>query len=821
MILILLAPLLARRIRLPEIVGLLIAGMIFGPFGLGLLERDATIQLLGKVGLLYIMFLAGLEIDLHQVKQQRSHSLVFGLLTFSIPLAMGTWLGVWTLHMALPTAILMATMFSSHTLLTFPAAAKLGLTKSRSVTTTIGGTIITDTLALLALAVIAASAEGQLGPQFWITISLSMTVYVFGVILLVPRVGRWFLQRFSADENVEFVAVLAITFLTSYLAHAAGLEPIIGAFLAGLTLNSLIPEKSGLMAKIHFTGNALFIPFFLLSVGMLVNLELLFQGSEAWVVIGVMVGVAILSKLAAAYASGFILRYSLLESGLIYGLSVNQAAATLAAALVGYNLGLFDDTVITGTIVMIGVTCFFGPIFTEKAGRKLAEQKDRQSLSESEAAPHRVLLAIDRRDFARELLELAFFLRSSSSHEPIYPVHVVPEGGDTEELVAHGEKLLAHTVVRSLAANVPVSPTTAVDVNVTSGILRTAQETRASIITLYWDGRAAGRNRMFGRSIDSILERSKQLVLVNHIVHPLNTCKRIVFCIPPMSDRQRGFSDTVAAVKNLANQSGVRLLVLADSDLSREAVDFITSLRPSVHIDFGRYTSIKTIPGELHDVIIDGDWGIVMGSRLGRIAWQPSVDRLPQQLVQRFPMQNLSFVFAPEETREFKQASDRMVDRDFFQRIFPKETVLLRSNARRMQQLLEKLLSGRLPKPRLQPAVGRLCRIAREEPVELIPDVVLLHDHVSYIDTPRIFLAVNKNPIELPLVQTAAHIVIVLLAPSSQDPVQHLATLSEIARIIRTPGIVPHLQEASNYAELIQRVTDEKNNTDGLPGSLT
>jgi Kef-type K+ transport systems, membrane components len=365
MVLILLAPLLARRCRLPEIIGLLLAGMVVGPHGLNILARDQTIELLGAVGLLFIMFLAGLEIDLNQVRRNRAPTLVFGLLTFAVPLALGILLGQ-VFGMSVPVAVLLASMFSSHTLLTFPMAGRLGLAKSPATTTAIGGTIITDTLALLILAVIAGSVHGELNALFWTRLLLLMAVYVVGVFFLVPLLSRWFFRRITADENLEFVFVLALTFTCAWLAHLAGLEPIIGAFLAGLTLNPLIPERSLLMTRIHFTGEVLFIPFFLISVGMLVDLSLLLAGSATWIIAIGMTSVALLAKFLAAAATQKLLGLQRDEGWLIFGLSVNQAAATLAAALVGYNLGLFSEAVITGTIMMIAVTCLAGSVVTER-----------------------------------------------------------------------------------------------------------------------------------------------------------------------------------------------------------------------------------------------------------------------------------------------------------------------------------------------------------------------------------------------------------------------------------------------------------------------
>jgi len=325
MVLILVAPALARKLRLPEIVGLIFAGIIVGPFALGLLERDASIELLGKVGLLYIMFLAGLEIDLHQVKSNRSHTIIFGLITFAIPLAMGTALGYWVFGMTIPVAILLASMFSSHTLLTFPAVTKLGLAKTRSVTTAVGGTIITDTLALLVLAVVVSSSGGDLDAWFWVRLFGLMAVYLAATLILVPLIGRIFFRRMGTDENIEFVFVMALVFVISFLAHLAGLEPIIGAFLAGLTLNRLIPEKSLLMSRIHFTGDAIFIPFFLLSVGMLVDVRLLFAGASVWIVIAGMGVTALVSKWIAARLSSITLRYTRTEAGLLYGMTTRSS----------------------------------------------------------------------------------------------------------------------------------------------------------------------------------------------------------------------------------------------------------------------------------------------------------------------------------------------------------------------------------------------------------------------------------------------------------------------------------------------------------------
>ncbi len=809
MLLILVAPLLARRLKLPEIVGLIIAGMVFGPHGLGLIERDATIRLLGEVGLLWIMFLAGLEIDLHQVRRNRTHSLVFGMITFLIPLLVGTGLAIWIMAAALPTAVLLSSMYSSHTLLTFPLAARLGLTRSRVVTTTIGGTIITDTLALLVLAVIASSVEGDASLGFWVRLGGFMTLYVVAVLVIVPRLGRWFLRNVATDDTVAFVFVLAVTFMTAYLAHVAGLEPIIGAFLAGLTLNSLIPERSGLMARLHFTGNALFIPFFLISVGMLVNLRLLGQDAEPWIVVAVMTGTALVTKWLAAEISGRLLRYKKEERGLMYGLSVNQAAATLAAALVGYDIGLFNDAIITGTIVMIGITCFVGPLVTERSGRKLAELRE-STFSDEHRPPARILFTVDRKESAMQLLELALFLREEDSHEPVYPVHVVPDGPDAEQHVARGEDLLAHMVVRALAADVPVNPQTMLDVNVSSGFIRAIRENRISTVVMDWDGIRRSRSHILGRILDLVVTGTTRQVLVNRFIHPLGTARRLLLLVPPAFEREVGFTEAIGTVKRLAAQCGVSLTVLVDGLFPDTARNHLQRSTPSVPVTVERYRRWREVlsgQGDDHAPSQE-DWLVLLSPRMGSISWQPRTDRLPARLSAAFPRVNMSVLYAAGDRISGASQNDpeeaRLPDHSG-SRVFTPERTLLGGSWDQIEPLIGDVLALIFPDYPDGPS-GRLMRhlltIAREEPVELVPEVVLLHTRAPEIQSCQILLATSRRPLAFPKVANPARVVIFLLDPMGQDPSEHLAALGRIAGTIRNRELVERMLEARTFEDL-------------------
>jgi Kef-type K+ transport system membrane component KefB len=384
---ILIAPMVFERLKVPGIIGLIIAGAIIGPNGLHFLNRDGSIVLLGTVGLLFIMFLAGLEIDLNEFKKNKNKSLSFGSLTFLIPMTLGTLAGVYLLNLELMPSLLLASMFASHTLLTYPLIQKLGIVKSRSVNIAVGGTIITDLAALLVLAIIAGMATGDIGSAFWIGLTVKFLLFAFIVLWGFPKVAKWFFKNVAGDNGSKFIFVLCMVFIAAFIAEEAGLEPIIGAFLAGLAMNRTVSTSKNLMGKIHFVGNTLFIPIFLLSVGMLIDYKILFSGPEALLVALTMIVIATFSKWFAAYLTQKFLGFSKNERNIIFGLSNAQAAATLAAVMVGYNLGLLNESILNGTILMILVTCMVSSFVTQNAAKNLAAKQNAEAELEKVFSP--------------------------------------------------------------------------------------------------------------------------------------------------------------------------------------------------------------------------------------------------------------------------------------------------------------------------------------------------------------------------------------------------------------------------------------------------
>ena len=646
LLVILVAPLLFQRLRVPGLIGLIIAGIVVGPNAANLLDRDPTMILLGTVGLLYLMFLAGLEINLNLFIRHRNRSLIFGLFTFGLPQGIGTLVGYYLLGFGWPTAILLGSVLASHTLLAYPIASRLGLARTAYSTTAVGATIITDTVALLVLAVIASSTEGALDAAFWIRLVVSLAIFAFLVFWGLPRVGRWFFRTVRGGGDAEFVFVLAAMLAASFLAEVAGVEAIIGAFLAGLALNRLVPEHGPLMSRIVFVGNSLFIPFFLLSVGMLVDLRVLTAGPEAWIVAGTMLGTVTATKWLAAQSTRLTFGYSADEAGFVFGLTVPQAAATLAAALIGFEIGLFDAAVLNGTILMILVTCILGPYATERHGRRLALKAEMEPVDLSDA-PQRILVPLANPTTAEALMDLAFFLRNPKLDEPVSPLTVARER-DGEAGVATSERLLSHAVLHAAAADTPVLPMTRVDESVHRGIIRAIRERRISTVVIGWNGQPSAQQRIFGGILDQLLERTEQMVLVCRTEHPLNTTQRVVLAVPPFAEREAGFDEAIHAVRLLANQMGAALHVVAEEQHAAAVEARVTQIKPEVTTTFATYASGRGLLSTLEVTVTAGNLLLLLGAREGTLSWRPALNRLPRVLSSRFKDANFITLYPSE-----------------------------------------------------------------------------------------------------------------------------------------------------------------------------
>ena len=642
LLVILLVPLAVRPLRIPSLVALILAGTALGPNGFHILNRDASIVLFGTVGLLYIMFLAGLEIDLNDFKKNRTKSIVFGAYTFFIPMTIGTMVSYYFLKFPLTSSILLASMFASHTLLAYPILGRLGITKSSCVNITVGGTMITDTAALLVLAVVAGGVKGELNGEFWIRLSVSFAIFAAIVIVGFPFVGRWFFKRID-DGVSQYMFVLSMVFLAAFLAELSGVEAIIGAFLGGLGLNRLIPHTSPLMNRIEFVGNAIFIPFFLLSVGMLVDFRVFFAGKEALIVAATMTVVATLCKWLAAFASQKTFGFTNVERQVMFGLSNAQAAATLAAVLVGYDLGLLNENVLNGTIVMILFTCLISTFVVENSGRLLA-LAEAEKLVDTSDVDDRILVPISNPETIESLIDMAVMMKAPQATQPILALSVVPDDEQAEARIVSSRRMLEKAIKYASSSGNQVEIVARVDLNISNGIMRAATELQATEILIGWNPQRSKQDLFFGSVYDKLLKESRQTLLVSHTLQPLNTFRRLILALPPLAEKEPGFLHWLKTVKHLTKQTGATLVVFACAQ-SKESFDTAAgNTSPKIDYEFRIFEDWDDFLILSRELQKD-DLFIVVSARPGTVSFSKIHSSIPKFLTKYYSKDSFLLIF--------------------------------------------------------------------------------------------------------------------------------------------------------------------------------
>lgn len=591
LVIILFAPILLNKIKIPHLLGLIIAGAVIGPNGFFLIERDSGIVLSGTAGLLYIMFLAGLEIDLADFKKNSKKSIVFGLFTFVIPMILGTLTGLYILNFSVLTSVLLASMFASHTLIAYPLVSKLGAARNRAVNIAVGGTMITDTLALLVLAVIVGMSAGEVNTAFWIRLSVSILIFGLIVIFLFPIIARWFFKRYE-DNVSQYIFVLVLVFLGAVLAELAGIEAIIGAFLAGLSLNRLIPHTSPLMNRIEFVGSAIFIPFFLIGVGMLIDYRVFFQDLETIKVASVMTIVATFSKFSAAWLTQKTYNFSLDERRLIFGLSNAQAAATLAAVLVGYNIilgvdadgepvRLLNESILNGTILMILVTCTIASFVAQKGAKSIALAETPEPNEGGDNISERILIPVSNIDTTDELINLGVTIKSRSNRNGLFALSVVDNNSTDGIAERNAKKLLLKAAVTASSTDNLLTELLRYDQNISNGIKSVIKENNITDLILGLHIKSQISDSFLGDLTEKILTDSRTTTLIYKPVQPLATIQRHLVIVPDKAERETGFLFWLLKVWNIGRNTGAKLVFYS----TVETLSYITQIQKKHPID--------------------------------------------------------------------------------------------------------------------------------------------------------------------------------------------------------------------------------------------
>jgi Kef-type K+ transport system membrane component KefB len=660
---ILFVPILTEKIKIPQLLGLIIAGAIIGPYGINLIVRDSSIILSGTAGLLYIMFLAGLEIDMNDFKKNVWKSTILGLYGFFIPMILGTIVVLYVLGFSMMTSILLASMFASHTLITYPIVSKLGITRNIAVNISVGSTLITNVLALLVLAVIVGMTSGDISQSFWIRLVISFLIFFLIIMFVFPVIARWFFKQFS-DNVSQYIFVLTMVFLGAVLSQVAGIEAIIGAFLAGLALNRLIPRTSPLMNRIDFVGNAIFIPFFLIGVGMLIDYRAFFSSYETIKVAVVISVVATVSKLIAAWLTQKTFKFSVDERRLIFGMTNAQAAATLAAVLVGYNIiigtdsegspvRLLNDAILNGTIIMILVTCTVASFATERGAKNVALKS--KTSEDKIVNLEKILILVNNPRTIEELLNLSMIIKNKGNLRNLFALNVVnPESSDTDS-ERNAKKILEQAEILASAGDVELTGLLRYDSDILSGVSNVIKEQNITDLLLGLHEKKGITDTFLGLLTEGILNRSNITTFVYKPVQPISTIKRHIVVVPEHAEYESGFSFWLAKIWNIGFNTGAKV-VFYSSEPTLDIIRKINEQHP-IEAEFRLFDDWNDFLILSKDVSIDDNLIIVM-SRKHAPSYHHSMGMVSAYLRKYFDGNNFILVYPMQETRTNRDKID-------------------------------------------------------------------------------------------------------------------------------------------------------------------
>ena len=650
LLIILAAPLLLNKLRIPHLLGLIIAGAIIGPHGFNLVLRDSSIILSGTAGLLYIMFLAGLEIDMADFKRNSTKSLAFGMYTFLIPMILGTVVGIWVLRFNVLTSVLLASMFASHTLIAYPIISKLGISKNKAVSITVGGTMITDTLALLVLTIIVGMATGQVNDMFWIRLGVSILIFALIVLFGFPFIGRWFFKHVH-DNISQYIFVLVMVFLGSFLAQVAGMEAIIGAFLSGLALNRLIPQSSPLMNRVEFVGNAIFIPFFLLGVGMLIDYRTFFTSFETIKVGLIMIIVATAAKYIAAWMTQKTFHLSTDQRSVIFGLSNAQAAATLAAVMVGYNvitgtdangepIRLLNESVLNGTILMILVTCTIASFAAQKGAHNIAAQ-DISDKEENKKESEHILIPVSNEETVEELVNLSLAIKSPQNKNGLFALKVIDNHHSDEKALKQSRRVLQTAVNTAAATDTRMKDLLRYDLSVSNAIASVVKEREITDLVVGLHKEKDIPAAFLGHIVESVLAESSVSTFIYKPAQPISTVRRHLIIIPELAEKEIGFNQIIFRLRNVTQNTGAAT-VFYGSEATLNALKKLLAKKSgeASYIEFNDWDDFLIVSRAIKP---DDTMWIILSRKEG-LSYAPAMARIPKYLNKYF--QANSFVLA-------------------------------------------------------------------------------------------------------------------------------------------------------------------------------
>ncbi len=651
LLIILFAPIIMGKLRIPHIIGMVLAGVLVGKYGLNILERDSSFELFGKVGLYYIMFLAALEMDMEGMKKNKVRLVSFGLLTFLIPFALTFGMSMWLLHYSPKASVLLSCIMSSNTLIAYPIVARYGLQQKPSVTLSVGSSMISLLLSLIVLAGLVASFSKHGGVLFWVLFAAKSAAYCAVMLTLIPRLTRWFLRRYS-DAVMQFIFVLSMLFMSAALSQAVGIEGVFGAFFAGLILNRYIPHVSPLMNRLEFIGNALFIPYFLIGVGMLINVGLIFQGGHILWVVCCIVFFGTLGKALAAYIACLGFRLPLSSGHMMFGLTSAHAAGGIAMVMVGMHLAvgdgtfLVDDDMLNGVVIMILVTCIISSLLTDRSAQRIIlRDKDMPSAGDEwEANDGKMLIPVKYPEYADHLINLALLVRNPKLNGSLTCLNVVYEDKDMRYNQEQGRKLLDHCGQLAAAADVPTQTQVRIAANIANGIKHAFNEFQCSEIIIGMHMHHEVSPKFWGEFHQSLFNGLSRQIIMARIRQPLNTIRRIQVAVPSRAEFEPGFYRWLERLARLAGNLDCRIVFHGRQESLDLIDDFMRSRHPEVRLGYETMDHWNELP-HLASQMSPDHLFVVVTARKGTVSFKSALERLPEEITRHFSGTNLMIIF--------------------------------------------------------------------------------------------------------------------------------------------------------------------------------
>ena len=649
LVIILLAPIIMGKLRIPHIIGMVLAGVAIGQYGFNILVRDDSFELFGRVGLYYIMFLAALEMDVEGVKKNKGRLSLFGLLTFAAPFTLTFIMSEWLLGYPTIASLLLGCLMASNTLIAYPIVSRYGQQRKPSVALSVGASMLSLLVALVVLAALVASHNGQTGVLFWLWFAAKFVIYCGGLAILIPKLTRWFLRRYS-DAVMQFIFVMAMLFMSAVLSESIGLEGIFGAFLSGLILNRYIPHVSPLMNRIEFIGNALFIPYFLIGVGMLINVRLAFSDTSVlWVALAItLFGTA--GKAIAAYLSAILFRLPLNTSGnMMFGLTSAHAAGAIAIIMVGMRLTTPDGSVLVtgemlnGVVLMILLTCIISTVVTEQAAQQIT-LRDKEIPQEDTQDDEKMLIPMKYPEYAVRLVNLAIMMRNPKLGRGLVGLSVVYDDVDMRLNQERGQRLLEKVQQYAAAADVKMQTQVRVAANIANGIKHAFKEFRASEIIIGMHMHQEVSASFWGEFHQSLFNGLNRQIIMARLKQPLSTIRRIEVAVPSRAQFEPGFYRWLERVARLSVNLECRTIFHGRTDTLALINQYVRNRHPEMRVEFMQMDHWNEMP-RLAATIAEDHLFIVIAARKGTVSYKNALEHLPEEIQQFFSGKNIIIIF--------------------------------------------------------------------------------------------------------------------------------------------------------------------------------